>query len=67
VKSKRTVIPFDKQRLILDHLLLKLASDSSTDKVRFKGPAALAEGKKIRDAVLSGKLGPVGEKVEDTD
>ena len=66
-KSKRSVIPFDKQRLILDHLLLKLASDSSTDKVRFKGPAALAEGKKIRDAVLSGKLGPVGERVEDTD
>jgi hypothetical protein len=64
-KAKRTVIPFDKQRLILDHLLLKLSADGTGDKVRFKGPAALAEGKKIRDAVLSGKLGPVGEKVED--
>lgn len=62
----RQVLPMDKQRLVLSHLLHELAEDASGEKIRFRGDKALALGKKLRDAAASGKLAPVGAVDEDT-
>jgi hypothetical protein len=65
-KQKRQPLPFDKQRLVLSHLLDKLASDGE-DRVRFSGEAAVKIAKGIRDAAASGKLMPVGHEEEADD
>lgn len=57
----RAVLPADKQRLVLAHLLAELGEESGgADKVRFRGPSAIALGKKLRDAALAGKLAAPG-------
>lgn len=65
-KQRRQVLPFDKQRLVLAHLIDKLASDGE-DRVRFSGEAAVKIAKGIRDAAASGNLMPVGHEEESDD
>lgn len=58
--QKRSALPFDKQRLILQLLADELGDEPN----RFRGPAALKAAAKIRDGVLSGKLGAATSEAE---
>ena len=65
-KGVRAVLPPDKQRLVLDHMIVSQINSDGTedDTVRFKGKAAAKLGKRLRDDALSGKLRPVGAPAE---
>ena len=65
--QKRSLLPPDKQRLVLEHLQAALAVDTTGDKVRFKGEAAKKAAKKFRDLAAAGKLQPLGADAVDGD
>lgn len=65
-KGDRTPLPFDKQRLVLSHLLATVADEEDEDgPVKLIGAKILEIGQKLRNKAMTNKLGPVGADDED--